>query len=143
MEEAEPRREPQALGLALRDLLHADAKSLRRAIESRGGGFGSFEEIATPTRRATTVKGASAIQRLAGSLEAVASFVGSQTSTEGTGAEVVDPVVDPLLEHIVRPPTRAGGGGGRSGRAPGASADGAGGAHNATATKKVTPNLEH
>jgi hypothetical protein len=112
MEEAVPRREPQALGLALRDLLNADAKLLRRAIESRGDGDGGT--IAAKS----SSKGAKHIQHLAGSLEALASFVSARPWELNGPADrdAVDPVVDPLLECIVRP---SGGGGGAGARPQG------------------------
>jgi hypothetical protein len=108
MEAAEAQELP-ALGPALRGLLRSEAKHLRRAVEAHGrGGGGAGAE-------SSSSEGGRKHAALWDALEAVARFVGAQGAAlaGGGGAdEAVDPVVDPLLEHVVRPP--AGGGGGKS-----------------------------
>ena len=93
LDAASPRRE-QPLGLALRDLLAAEPRPLRKAIEWR----------ADPGECASAGgKTAVRARALVDSLDAVARFLSDRASAPRALADEADPVVDPLLEHVVRP----------------------------------------
>ena len=93
LDAASPRRE-QPLGLALRDLLAAEPRPLRKAIEWRAD---PGEDASAGGKTAVRARA------LVDSLDAVARFLSDRASAPCALADEVDPVVDPLLEHVVRP----------------------------------------
>ena len=93
LDAALPRRE-QPLGLALRDLLGAEPRPLRKAIEWRSD---PGEDASAGGKTAVRARA------LVDSLDAVARFLSDRASAPRALADEVDPVVDPLLEHVVRP----------------------------------------
>jgi hypothetical protein len=93
LDAASPRRE-QPLGLALRDLLAAEPRPLRKAIEWRAD---PGEDASAGGKTAVRARA------LVDSLDAVARFLSDRASAPRALADEVDPVVDPLLEHVVRP----------------------------------------
>ena len=93
LDAALPRRE-QPLGLALRDLLGAEPRPLRKAIEWRSD---PGEDARAGGKTAVRARA------LVDSLDAVARFLSDRASAPRALADEVDPVVDPLLEHVVRP----------------------------------------
>ena len=99
MEEAAPRAVPlQRLGPALRAVLGCDPKALRRAMDLRAAGgdrgaSGGGGKTATKMAR-----------ELADALDDIAAFLGADVAAvDDARAVTAYPVVDPMLEHIVRP----------------------------------------
>ena len=96
MEEATAPRRLPPLGASLRELLDADPKALRRAMERRAWGGGDARASSSSSR-------AIASATLAASLDALVAFLTDPSRSSADGA-IVDPVVDPLLERVVPPP---------------------------------------
>ena len=90
MEEATAPRRLPPLGASLRELLDADPKALRRAMERRAWGGGDARASSSSSR-------AIASATLAASLDALVAFLTDPSRSSADGA-IVDPVVDPLLE---------------------------------------------
>ena len=85
------------IGPALAALLDATPKAVRRAVEDRGGG----EDFTADGKRSAKEETA----RLVSSLDTVARFLSDKpiSSSNHTDPHNTHPVLDPLLERIVRP----------------------------------------
>ena len=92
------------LGPALRDVLDAEPKALRRALASRGDPARADDHDPS-SKRATRARS------LATSFDAIASHLSSSASSS-SDADAHDPVIDPLLERVVRPASACGDGDG-------------------------------
>ena len=92
------------LGPALRDVLDAEPKALRRALASRGDPARADDHDPS-SKRATRARS------LATSLDAIAPHLSSSVSSS-SDADAHDPVIDPLLERVVRPASACGDGDG-------------------------------
>ena len=103
LDAALPRRE-QPLGLALRDLLGAEPRPLRKAIEWRSD---PGEDASAGGKTAVRARA------LVDSLDAVARFLSDRASAPRALADEVDPVVDPSAgargSPVVRGPSRRAG----------------------------------
>ena len=93
----------RSIGPALRELLDASPKAVRRALQDRRGAEG-----VDGGKRAKKEE----TRRLVSSLDAVARFLTDFSALESSGDPLssAHPVLDPLLERVVRPTAGRGSG---------------------------------